>query len=158
MEGFSTIVLDMYSLCSRNMGTMESNEVEFLVILEALRFLSSFNGKLVVESNSLNAIYWVSSLSKIHWRFHFYFNETMSLASLLDVIFKHVHIRWMVLQIPCPSKRWETSVPMVVTMFFYGWCFEYSSCIPAVAVGWDSICYVYIIVRESSVYLIVRGR
>lgn len=47
------LVLAMFS---KHVGIMESNEVEVLAILEALRFFSSsFIGKLVVESDSLNA-------------------------------------------------------------------------------------------------------
>lgn len=55
----------------------------------------------MMESDSLNSISWVSSPSKIPWkfhfyfnnipwRFHFYFNKILSLSSLLDVAFKHV--------------------------------------------------------------------
>lgn len=62
-----------------------------LVILEAFRFFSiSFHSKLVVEHDSLNSIFWVSSPHKIPWRFHFYFNEIFSLTLSLEVSFKHM--------------------------------------------------------------------
>ena len=49
------LVLVMFS---KHVGTMESNEVEVLAILEAVRIFasSSFNSKLEVESDSLNVI------------------------------------------------------------------------------------------------------
>lgn len=37
--------------------------------------LFSIQGKLVVESDSLNAVSWVSSFDTVTWRFQFYFNE-----------------------------------------------------------------------------------
>lgn len=53
------------TLFSKHVGIMESNEAQGQVILEALcLFSSSFHGKLVVESDSLNAISCVSSPSK----------------------------------------------------------------------------------------------
>lgn len=52
--------------------------------------MSSFHANLVVESDSLNAIYWVSSCAKVPWRFQFYFNEIKSLSSSLQVKFQHM--------------------------------------------------------------------
>lgn len=46
---------------SKIVGVLESNEAEVVAILEALQLsLLSFDEKLVVESDSLNAILWVS--------------------------------------------------------------------------------------------------
>lgn len=53
----------MFVMFSKHVDTMESNKAEVLAILNALRF--SFHGNLVVESDSLNAISWVSSPSKV---------------------------------------------------------------------------------------------
>ena len=45
-------------------GVKDSNEVKVLAILEALRIFSGFfKWKLMVESNSLNAITWVSTFA-----------------------------------------------------------------------------------------------
>lgn len=69
----SRVVLAMFL---KHVATMESNEAEVLPILEALHFFSSsFHGQLVVESASLNVIYWVNSSFKLPWRFHYYFNK-----------------------------------------------------------------------------------
>ena len=47
----------VWALFSKHVCSMESNEVEVGAILEALRIhSSSFHAKLVVESDSLNAI------------------------------------------------------------------------------------------------------
>lgn len=70
---------------------MESNEAEVVAILEALQIVSS-QASLVVESDSSNAINWVSSLASFPLRFQFLFNEILVLSSI-NVEFKHV--RWM---------------------------------------------------------------
>lgn len=56
---------------SENVGIMESNEEEVVAILEALWIFvwASFQDLLVVESDFLNAIYWVSSLAAMPSRF-----------------------------------------------------------------------------------------
>ena len=48
-------------LFSKNVGVCDSNEAEVLVILEDLRFFRSFDGRLLVESDSSNAVVWVSN-------------------------------------------------------------------------------------------------
>lgn len=49
------VVLAMFP---KAVGVKDSNEAELLAILEALRlFIASFQGRLVVETYSLNAIY-----------------------------------------------------------------------------------------------------
>lgn len=79
------------ALFSKHARIVESNEVEVAAILGALRIvLSSSLKRLVVESDFLNAISWVSSSSKPPWRFHFYLNESKCLASTFQVEFKHV--------------------------------------------------------------------
>lgn len=76
---------------SKNIGIKEYSEAEVLIILEALRhFRSNFHGNLVVESDSTNAISWVSSSSLIPWRFHFFLNEIKALALFLQDVFRHV--------------------------------------------------------------------
>lgn len=67
---------------SKSMGCMEPNEVEVLGMLEALRlFVHHFPNKLVVESDSLNSIAWVSSFALPPWKFQFYFNEIREFSS-----------------------------------------------------------------------------
>ena len=73
------------ALFSKHVGCMESNEVEVPAILEAIRIFSStsFHSSLMVESDSLNAISWVSSSTTFPWKFQFYMNEIRALSSCL---------------------------------------------------------------------------
>lgn len=67
------------------------NETEAVAILETRRlFASSFQSKLVVESDSLNAISWVTSSALTPWRFTFYLEGIKMLSSLMEVVFRHV--------------------------------------------------------------------
>ena len=62
-----------------------------LAILEALRICVSNNfHSIVVESDSLNAIYLMSCLEKGPWKFQFLFNEIKTWSSSLNVEFHHV--------------------------------------------------------------------
>lgn len=83
------MVLVMFS---KHVGRMESNEAEVLAILEALQMFvsASFQERFIAESNSLNAISWVSSRAKTPWRFHLYFNNIKYLSSLIRVSLQHV--------------------------------------------------------------------
>lgn len=76
----------------KNVGRTESNEMEVLAILEALRILvlASCSELLVAESDSINSISSVSSFDNSPWKFQFYFNEIKYLSSLLGVKFQHV--------------------------------------------------------------------
>lgn len=78
------MVLVMFST---HIGRMESNEAEVLAILEALQIFvsTSFQERFIAESDSLNAISWVSSRAKTPWRFHLYFNDIKYLSSLIRV-------------------------------------------------------------------------
>lgn len=62
---------------SKHTGSMESNKAEVLAILEAIWMFaaSSLTSRLVVESDSLNAISWVLSSVARPWSFQFYLNE-----------------------------------------------------------------------------------
>lgn len=52
-------------MISKNVGVKESNVAEVKAILEALRLFSrSFQSKLIVESDSGNAVKWASILSQ----------------------------------------------------------------------------------------------
>ena len=74
---------------SKHVGLHDSNEAEVLAILEALWWFSrNFNGSLVVESDSSNAIAWLSNQKANPWKFHFLFNEIRT-----HVIFRHEY-RW----------------------------------------------------------------
>ena len=76
---------------SSYIGVKDSNEAEILAIHEALKLYKvSFNHPLIVESDSLNAISWVTNLAKGPWRFYFYLNEIKSLSSQLEVEFRHI--------------------------------------------------------------------
>lgn len=58
------------ALFSKNVSCMESNEAQKVAILKALRiFTSSYQSKMVVESDFLNAIARVSSRATHPWRF-----------------------------------------------------------------------------------------
>ena len=62
---------------------------------------SSFTSRVVVESDFLNAISWVSSLILFPWRFQFYLNEIKALSSSIYMDFQHVgRGQPMVLQTP----------------------------------------------------------
>ena len=77
---------------SKHIGSRESNEAEVLANLEAIWMFasSSLTSRLVVESDSLNAISWVLSSAARPWRFQFYLNEIRALSSLIQVSFQHV--------------------------------------------------------------------
>ena len=62
----------MLFMFSKNVGIKESNEAEVLAILEALRiFSSTFKESLIVESDSSNAIRWVSKVEGVLGDFNF---------------------------------------------------------------------------------------
>lgn len=63
-------------------------EPEILAILEAFRiFSSAFQYRLIMESNSMNAISWVNSMNPSHWKILFYLNEIKALASSVQANF-----------------------------------------------------------------------
>ena len=56
---------------SKHVGVRDSNKVELLAILEALRCFSRFfHGSFIVESDSSNVISWVSKRKVTLWKFH----------------------------------------------------------------------------------------
>lgn len=81
----------MLAIFSKNVGCMESNEAEVLAILEGLQIFASFSfPKLLVESDSMNVVSWVSSITLPPWGFKFYFNEIKMLSSSISVEFCYV--------------------------------------------------------------------
>ena len=75
---------------SKNVGICDSNEAEVLAILEGLRlFARTYIGSLLVESDSSNAITWVSNKKDFPWKFQFHFNEIRELSATLNVSFLH---------------------------------------------------------------------
>ena len=69
----------------------DSKEAEILSILETLRLFSAlFRQPLIVESDSLNAISWVSNAAKGLWKAYFCLDEIKFLSSELDVEFRHI--------------------------------------------------------------------
>ena len=53
---------DVFLMFSMHVGVCDSNEAEVLAILEGLRLFSTrYSGALVLESDSSNAIVWVSN-------------------------------------------------------------------------------------------------
>lgn len=62
-----------------------------LAILEVLwTLVASFQGKLVMENDSLNASSWFLLLLQAHGIFQFYCNEIKVLSSSIALEFKHV--------------------------------------------------------------------
>lgn len=80
---------------------MESNKAEVIAILEVLR-LSMYSSyyKLIVESDLLNAISWVSFSVVFPWRFQFHLKEAKIFPFSIQVEFKHVGYMLMVWRIP----------------------------------------------------------
>lgn len=71
-------------------GIQDSNEAKILSILEALRiFCSLYQQLLILESDSSNAISWVTSFN-FPWTLQIYFNEIRHLASRSQVSFQHI--------------------------------------------------------------------
>lgn len=59
------------------------------MILEALQIFShSFQGSLIVESDSFNMVSWMNHSKP--WKLQFCFNEIKTLVSSLSVEFSHV--------------------------------------------------------------------
>ena len=83
---------NVLALFSKHVGCMESNEAEVVAFLEAIRIFTSTSSRsrLVVESDSLNAISWVSSSAMFSWKFQFYLNKIRALSSSIQVSFIHV--------------------------------------------------------------------
>ena len=75
---------------SKHTGICDSNEADVLAILEGLRcFSRNFHGVLIVESDSSNAITWVTNRKSNPFKFQFFFNEIQALFSLVNVHFRH---------------------------------------------------------------------
>lgn len=73
---------------SSSIEVKDSNEAEVLAILEALRlFRVSFRQPLIVDSDFLDAFFWVKNSATGPWKFHF-FPEIKFLSSDL-VEFRH---------------------------------------------------------------------
>lgn len=76
---------------SKSTNVMDSNETEVRAILEALhRFVGINQSKLIVESNSSNAIAWVSVSLGGPSTFQFILNEIKALSSAIQVEFIHI--------------------------------------------------------------------
>lgn len=75
----------------KHMGYMDSNEGEVVAILEAIQIYnsSSLQSKLVLESDSLNAMSWLTSVDKTPQRFQFCFKEIRALSLSIQVEFQH---------------------------------------------------------------------
>ena len=76
---------------SKKVGIKESNEIEGLAILEVLRFfLSFFHERLLVESDSLNAISWTQAMrvfggsTSSLWKSSPYLLKVMSSLGMLE--------------------------------------------------------------------------
>lgn len=83
------VVLAMFS---KNILIMESNEAEVVAFLETFQIfaLRNFQVPVIVESNSLNVIIWVSYFNKVLQRFQFYFNKINFILTSIQVEFQHV--------------------------------------------------------------------
>lgn len=81
---------DVLCLFSEGVEIRDSNEAEVLAIFGALRtFSRSFQGSLIVESDSLNEISCVSHETCKLWKLHFIFNEIKALVSHIHVVFRY---------------------------------------------------------------------
>lgn len=64
---------DVLYMFLKNVGIKDSNDVEVLVILEALMiYVWLFRGRLLVESDSANAIHLISKVEGGLWKLHFF--------------------------------------------------------------------------------------
>lgn len=69
---------------SKHVGIKESNEVEVMAVSEALHLIQgSFQGKLIVESDSSNVVMWVLHARTKPWRFQFHLNKIRELSSCM---------------------------------------------------------------------------
>lgn len=69
----------------------ESNEAKVLTILEALHsYALWFYWRLIVESNSFNAISWMNTPANRPWKFFNYFQEIKLLSSSIQISFQHM--------------------------------------------------------------------
>lgn len=61
-----------------------SNETEVLAILKVLRICSCFfHNRMIVESDSANALSWITFMERGLWKLYFYFNENKFLSSMV---------------------------------------------------------------------------
>ena len=73
---------DVLYMFSKNVGNKDSNKADVIAILEALKvFVQLFRVSSVVESDSANAIHWVSNLDGSPWKFHFLLSKIKALSS-----------------------------------------------------------------------------
>lgn len=61
--------------------------------------------RLIVESNSSNAITWVSNQAMYPWKFQFVFNEIRDVSSILNVAF-HCEVRSANSMLDALAKQW----------------------------------------------------
>lgn len=82
---------DVFIMFLKHIGYMDSNEAEVVAILEAIQIYnsSSLQSKLVHESDSLNAMSWLTSVDKTPQRFQFCFKEIKALSFSIQVEFQH---------------------------------------------------------------------
>ena len=79
---------EVFCLFFKGVGVRDSNEAGVLAILEALRIFSRLlQGSLIVESDSFNAISWVSINISKPWKLQFAFNEIKVWLLLLVPLF-----------------------------------------------------------------------
>lgn len=72
------------------MQPCDSNEAKVLAIPESLRCFSRYyRGNLIVESDSSNAVIWVSNRKAYSWKFQFFFNKIRVLSTTINVSFQH---------------------------------------------------------------------
>lgn len=61
-----------------------SNETEVLAILEVLRIFSRFfHNRMIVESDSANALSWITFMERGLWKLYFYFDGNKFLSSVV---------------------------------------------------------------------------
>ena len=81
---------ELLYMFSKNVGIKDSYEAEILAILEALRnYHCPFQYPPVVESDSMNAVYWARSF-RGPWKMQFYFNEIKTRMMGNSISFQHI--------------------------------------------------------------------
>lgn len=79
-----------YSCFLKKVEIRDLYEAELLAVLEELQIYSGCNQeRLAVDSNSSNAVRWVSQEGSRLWKLQYYFNEIKHLSSRLWVSFRH---------------------------------------------------------------------
>lgn len=102
---------------SKSMAIKNSNKAKVMAILKALRMLDDvYNVKLVMKSDSSNAIVWISTSSGDLWRFHFILKEIKFLFSMIQVKLSRVLHSVNAMEDSLANQGLERPSPFVVSL------------------------------------------